>query len=233
MSQFKKLNIILKDFYKNNTVKKILRLKESELIKLISEMISEQSGVPMLDPTKIPGATFKPRPSNAMNPQGGVNQFTQQKLNIGCVIKTPETKKTIKGYNGEVFTFLSDGTFVDAKNQKGKYVCGNQANIVNLMYDSDPKAVKYFNMSPQPVKPAIAKAKPDPKVIELQKQIKVALPNFNLGTSGPNKDGIDGIMGPRTKEGQRQMIQIKGQQSLQNLSNQGQKLVNSFKQYRQ
>ena len=101
------------------------------------------------------------------------------------------------------------------------------------MYDSDPKAVKYFNMSPQPVKPAIAKAKPDPKVIELQKQIKVALPNFNLGTSGPNKDGIDGIMGPRTKEGQRQMIQIKGQQSLQNLSNQGQKLVNSFKQYRQ
>ena len=65
------------------------------------------------------------------------------------------------------------------------------------------------------------------KVIELQKQIKVALPNFNLGTSGPNKDGIDGIMGPRTKEGQRQMIQIKGQQSLQNLSNQGQKLVNS------
>ncbi len=212
-------------------MKKILRLKESELIKLISEMISEQSGVPMLDPTKIPGATFKPQSSNAMNPQGGLNQFTKQKsLNIGCVLKTPETKKTIKGYNGEVFTFLSDGTFVDAKNQKGKYVCGNQANIVNLMYDSNPKAIKYFNMSPQPVKPAIAK--PDPKVMELQKQIKAALPNFDLGKSGPNKDGIDGIMGPRTKEGQRQ-IQIRGQQALQNLSLQGQNLGNRFKKYTQ
>ena len=61
--------------------------------------------------------------------------------------------------------------------------------------------------------------KPDPKVMELQKQIKAALPNFNLGTSGPNKDGIDGIMGPRTKEGQRQMTQQttqqKGQDTLQ------------------
>jgi len=55
--------------------------------------------------------------------------------------------------------------------------------------------------------------KPDPKVMELQKQIKAALPNFNLGTSGPNKDGIDGIMGPRTKEGQRQMTQQTTQQN--------------------
>jgi hypothetical protein len=45
---------------------------------------------------------------------------------------------------------MFDGTFVDAKGQKGKYVCGQYPNIVNLMYDSDPKAVKYFNMTPKP-----------------------------------------------------------------------------------
>lgn len=56
-----------------------------------------------------------------------------------------------------------------------------------------------------------ARVKPDPKVMELQKQIKAALPNFNLGTTGPNKDGIDGIMGSKTREGQKQMLQLKGQ----------------------
>ena len=73
-----------------------------------------------------------------------------------------------------------------------------------------------------------APVKPDPKVMELQKQIKAALPHFNLGTSGPNKDGIDGIMGPRTKEGQRQMIQQKGQQALNNMSQQGKNVQNQF-----
>ena len=66
-----------------------------------------------------------------------------------------------------------------------------------------------------------APVKPDPKVMELQKQIKAALPNFNLGTSGPNKDGIDGIMGPRTKEGQKQMTQLKGQDVLKQMTQQG------------
>ena len=91
-------------------------------------------------------------PGTAMNPLGGVNQFTPQKgLSISCIgLKSPETNKTITGINGDTVKFMSDGTFVDAKGQKGKYVCGNQANIVNLMYDSDPKAVKYFNMSPKP-----------------------------------------------------------------------------------
>jgi hypothetical protein len=72
--------------------------------------------------------------------------------------------------------------------------------------------------------------KPDPKVIELQKQIKAALPNFDLGKSGPNKDGIDGIMGAKTQAGQKLMIQQKGQQSLQGLAKQGRDLTNKFKQ---
>jgi hypothetical protein len=72
--------------------------------------------------------------------------------------------------------------------------------------------------------------KPDPKVIEIQKQIKAALPNFDLGKSGPNKDGIDGIMGAKTRAGQKLMIQQKGQQALQGIAQQGRDLTNKFNQ---
>ena len=98
------------------------------------------------------GGVAAPATSGAMNPLGGLNQFTQQKpLNIGCIgLKSPETNKTITGISGETFRFFNNGRFADTKGQKGNYVCGNQANIVNLMYDSDPKAIKYFNMAPQP-----------------------------------------------------------------------------------
>jgi hypothetical protein len=55
--------------------------------------------------------------------------------------------------------------------------------------------------------------KPDPKVMELQKQLVAA--GYKLGNSGPNKDGIDGIMGPKTRAAQQQMTQQKGQDTLQ------------------
>ena len=80
-----------------------------------------------------------------------------------------------------------------------------------------------------PVTPVTRKA--DPKVIELQKQIKAALPNFNLGTSGPNKDGIDGLMGPKTKEGQRQLTISKGQTAVNTITKQGQDLQNKWNSY--
>jgi hypothetical protein len=58
----------------------------------------------------------------------------------------------IKGINGEEFTFYNNGRFKDISDESmGFYVCGSQANIVNLMYDDNPKAVKYFNMTPPPV----------------------------------------------------------------------------------
>lgn len=41
------------------------------------------------------------------------------------------------------------------------------------------------------------KTTPDPKVIEIQKALKAK--GFDLGNYGPNKDGIDGIMGPTTR----------------------------------
>jgi peptidoglycan hydrolase-like protein with peptidoglycan-binding domain len=133
-------------------MKKIIKLTENQLRDIVSKVIKEQSA-PITNPNVIPGATFKSGTENAMNPKGGVNQFGGQKsLNIGCVgLKLPETNKRIKGFNGETFKFFNNGRFVDVKGNKGNYECGNQANIINLMFDSDPKAIKYFNMSPQPI----------------------------------------------------------------------------------
>lgn len=73
-----------------------------------------------------------------------------------------------------------------------------------------------------------APRKPDPKVMELQKQLKAA--GYNLGTSGPNKDGVDGFMGAKTKAAQQQMIQQKGQDALKNMTKQGQDFQNKLNQ---
>jgi hypothetical protein len=68
--------------------------------------------------------------------------------------------------------------------------------------------------------------KPDPKVMELQKQLVAA--GYKLGTSGPNRDGIDGIMGPKTRAAQQQMTQQKGQQASQSMLQQGKNMTNQF-----
>ena len=70
-------------------------------------------------------------------------------------------------------------------------------------------------------------SKPDPQVMELQKQLKAA--GYNLGTSGPNKDGVDGIMGSRTRLAQQQQTIAKGQQGVQNITQQGQKFMDNLK----
>ena len=70
-----------------------------------------------------------------------------------------------------------------------------------------------------------APRKPDPKVMELQKQLVAA--GYKLGNSGPNRDGVDGIMGPKTRAAQ-QLVQQKGQQALQNMSKQGNNVLNQF-----
>jgi len=205
-------------------MKKIIRVTESELIKLIGKVINEQSQVPMFDPNKIPGATFK-APPPAMNPKGDPTQFIQQKkLNIDCVgLKLPETNKTITGINGETFKFFNTGRFADVKGQKGNYTCGNQANIINLMYDSNPKAIKYFNMTPPPkVAPDKVKAKPDPKVIELQKEL--------VAYGFLPQSEVDGIMGPKTRDAQKLLIQQKGQVALKNLTAQGKEFGDRLKQ---
>lgn len=65
-----------------------------------------------------------------------------------------------------------------------------------------------------------APRKPDPKVIELQKQLKAA--GYNVV--------VDGFMGPKTKAAQQQMIQQKGQDALKNMTKQGQDFQNKLNQ---
>ena len=69
------------------------------------------------------------------------------------------------------------------------------------------------------VKTAVPR-KPDPKVIELQKQLKAA--GYNVV--------VDGFMGPKTKAAQQQMIQQKGQDALKNMTKQGQDFQNKLNQ---
>jgi len=73
-----------------------------------------------------------------------------------------------------------------------------------------------------------APRKPDPKVMELQKQLVAA--GYKLGNSGPNKDGVDGFMGTKTRLAQQQMIQQKGQDALKNMTKQGQDFQNKLNQ---
>ena len=109
------------------------KLTEEQLRNIVSKVIKEQSA-----------------------PMGDPNQITPQKsLNIGCVgLKSPETNKVITGINGDMVRFYNNGRFGSVKG-KGSYVCGAPANIVNLTYDSNPKAVSYFNMTPPVVKPKV------------------------------------------------------------------------------
>lgn len=168
-------------------MKKVIRVTESELIKMIGKIINEQGGQLANAGTQTEPAA--PATPNAMNPKGDPTQFTQQKpLNIGCVgLKSPETNKTIKGFNGETFQFFNNGRFADTKGQKGNYVCGSQANIINLMFDSDPKAVKYFNMSPQPVKQEIKWVKNETapyKVGQMGENIKIMQEKLGVKPDG-------------------------------------------------
>ena len=110
-------------------MKRIIKLTESQLRDIVSKVIKEQA-----TPLSLVATPLK-------------------SLNIGCVgLKSPETYKVIKGINGEEFTFYNNGRFKDISDESmGFYVCGSQVNIVNLMYDDNPKAIKYFNMTPPPV----------------------------------------------------------------------------------
>jgi hypothetical protein len=144
-------------------MKRIIKLTEEQLRNIVSKVIKEQSA-----------------------PMGNPNQITPQKSpNISCIgLKSPQTYKVIKGINGEEFTFFNNGRFKDVSDDSmGFYVCGAQANIVNLTYDSNPKAVKYFNMTPPPV------AKPKVKYVPNE-----VVP-LKFGQSGNNIKMIQASLG--------------------------------------
>lgn len=79
------------------------------------------------------------------------------------------------------------------------------------------------------IKPTTPKQvrQPDPNVVKLQQQLKAA--GYDLGTSGPKRDGIDGFMGPKTRLAKQQLMQ-KGQEGVKKMTQQGQQVMNNLNQ---
>jgi uncharacterized protein (DUF433 family) len=267
-------------------MKKIIRLTESELVKMIGKVINEQANV-------APYYNFRTG-QMAGNPQ-------QQKriANIGAAYASVKNGIITQGgsQNGKKWVdYITDYNVNSAdlaaakelnkKNQEAQQTQNTRMqNIVSVINQIDPETAKIksnraatngisfdeymkkYNVSQDDIRQAKAyvaslaktqpeqaqkatevlsqvsktpppagktppagvvkpkSVKPDPKVMELQKQLVAA--GYKLGTSGPNRDGVDGIMGPRTRQAQ-QMVQQKGQQSLQSISQEGKNLNNQF-----
>ena len=84
----------------------------------------------------------------------------------------------------------------DDMNKAKAYVAGLSEINPNEKAEIDSKIEKLKKLST-----------PDPKVTELQKQLKAA--GYDLGLTGPNKDGIDGIMGSKTRAAQQKQASDK------------------------
>lgn len=176
-------------------------------------VISEQSvvGAPNYGITTTTPAPAAPAPQATTLPDVTVQStLTPRQKNINnsfCSVKNGVIVNPSSGQNGKEWSkYVSDYTVSAAEIATAQKKCPNSGAAVK----------------------AVAPRKPDPKVMELQKQLKAA--GYNLGTSGPNKDGVDGFMGARTKEAQQQMIQQKGQDALKNMTKQGQDLQKKLSQ---
>lgn len=111
------------------------------------------------------------------------------------------------------------------------WVLGGSLDAANIARD--------MSKDSEEEKPAtVAQAKTaDPKILALQKFLKSQ--GADLGTTGPNKDGIDGVMGPRTRgamdsvglsESQRaQLDQILSEAGLGTIANIGKNFVSGLK----
>jgi hypothetical protein len=182
-------------------------------------VISEQSvvgapnyGVTSTTVTPAPAAPAAPAAPQATTlPDVTVkSDLTPRQKNINnsfCSVKNGVIVNPASGENGKQWSqYVSDYKVTDAEIAISQKKCPNSGAAV---------------------KTAVPR-KPDPKVMELQKQLKAA--GYNLGTSGPNKDGVDGFMGAKTKAAQQQMIQQKGQDALKNMTKQGQDFQNKLNQ---
>lgn len=88
-------------------------------------------------------------------------------------------------------------------------VAGKPADATPAPAATPPAA----SATPAPAAPAPAAAKPaDPKIVALQKYLKSQ--GADLGTTGPNKDGIDGIAGPLTR-GAMQKLNLSESQKME------------------
>ena len=140
-------------------------------------------------------------------------------------LPTPETPRQQNINNA--FCSVKGGVIVNPSSGQNGKQWSNYVSKFKVSAAEIAVAQKKCPNSEAAVKTA-APRKPDPKVMELQKQLVAA--GYKLGNSGPNRDGVDGIMGPKTRAAQ-QLVQQKGQQALQNWSKQGQDLQNKWSSY--
>jgi hypothetical protein len=132
----------------------------------------------------------------------------------GGIIVNPYSQ----AYNNKPWTgYTTENKVTDAEIQVAKQKCPTSELAVAAAPAAAPVA-------------AVNGRTPDPKVMELQQQLKDAGYGKYLGTTGKNHDGVDGIMGRRTRNAQRLMIQQKGQDALKDMTKQGQDLQNKWKQ---
>ena len=178
-------------------------------------VISEQEslGTPAM---KIPTQIQKPAPQATTLPDVTVkNDLTPKQKNINnafCSVKGG--KIILPGSQIDGWSWFDwTNTYPD---------------ITPAEYEVARKKCPNSELATQQIKQKVTTQKPDPKVMELQKQLIAA--GYQLGKSGPNKDGVDGIMGPKTRQAQQQMIQQKGQDALKNMTKQGQNFQNNLKQ---
>jgi uncharacterized protein (DUF433 family) len=155
----------------------------------------------------------------------------------------PETatiKSISKHVNGLSFDqYMKKYNISQAEIQQAKAYVANLAKTQPEQAEKATEVLSKVSNTPAPagvvtpkagnVPSGTTPAKSKPEVMELQKQLKAA--GYNLGTSGPNRDGVDGIMGPKTRAAQQQMIQQKGQQALQSMSQQGKDFQNKLSSY--
>jgi hypothetical protein len=177
-------------------------------------VISEQvvPGTPNYGFTATTTTPAVPIPQSLPTPE---TPRQQNISNTFCSVKGGVIVNPSSGQNGKQWSnYVSEFTVTDAEMQAAKQKCPTSELAVAL--------------APATAAPAAAAKvrKPDPKVMELQKQLKAA--GYNLGKSGPNKDGVDGVMGPRTRAAQQQMTQQKGQDALKTMTKQGQDFQNNL-----
>ena len=178
-------------------------------------VISEQvvPGTPNYGFTATPAVPIPqaPAPASTTLPDVTVTStLTPRQKNINnafCSVKGGVIVNPSSGQNGKQWSnYVSEFTVSTAEIAVAQKKCPNSGAAV---------------------KTAVPR-KPDPKVMELQKQLVAA--GYKLGNSGPNKDGVDGFMGTKTRLAQQQMIQQKGQDALKNMTKQGQDFQNKLNQ---
>jgi len=155
--------------------------------------------------------------------QATQNTQNQRYVNIANTMGQVGNDLKIKSTNPKL-NGMSWADYMDKFKVTQDDVTKAQAYVATLG-KTDPNAAKKLALG---LANASKASKPDQKVMELQKQLKAA--GYDLGKTGPNKDGIDGIMGSRTKAAQQLMAQ-KGQQGVQDMAKQGQQFMNKLNSY--